>query len=171
MAGAHYDNARVRTMLGNVVVVSRRRRLRLLGQDGSEDFFAGATASPISSPVSPGIVAAPDLGTPTFAPIPYEPSAGPSLPPSFFAPSVPIMPAKVAQPAPVAPQLAPSFASIPGVQIVFPSQGAIATSRPVAAASFFDQQLITGVPNSYLLAGVAAIVAFATLRSSGKKRR
>ena len=171
MAAAHYDDQRRRTLLGNVVLVPRRHRLRLLGQDGSEDFFAGATATPVSSPVSPGIVAAPDLGTPAFAPIPYEPSAGPGLPASFFAPSVPIIPAKVAQPAPVAPQLAPTFAPIPGVQIVFPSQGVIATSRPVAAPSFFDQQLITGVPNSYLAGGIAAIVVFAMSRSGGKKRR
>src|SRR5260370_15430556 len=101
MAAAHYDDQRQRTLLGNVVLVPRRRRLRLLGQDGSEDFFAGATAAPISSPVSPGIVAAPGLGPPAFAPFPYQPSAGPRLPGRCFAPSVAVIPAPFAAPAPV----------------------------------------------------------------------
>jgi hypothetical protein len=152
---------RARTLLGNV---SARRR-RMLG-----DFYSGADAAPIAPDLgTPTIIAAPDLG-PTVGPIPAEPSSGPSLPTSFFAPSTPVIPARVAQPAPVAPNLSPTFAQIPGVQIVFPSQGSIATTRPVASPSFLDQQLITGVPNSYLLGGAAAVAVFAMLGSRKRRR-
>jgi len=150
---------RARTLLGGVY----RRRRRTLG-----DFYSGATAPVAPELGTPTIIAAPDL-SPTFAPIPAEPSSGPSLPASFFAPSTPVIPARVAQPAPVAPNLSPTFAPIPGVQIVFPSQGSIATTRPVASSSWLDQQMIAGVPNSYLAVGAAAIATFAMLGS--KKRR
>lgn len=154
---------RARTLLGGTY---RRRGRRLLG----DDFYSGATAPVAPDLGTPTIIAAPDLGTPTFAPIPAEPSSGPSLPASFFAPSTPVIPARVAQPAPVAPNLSPTFAPIPGVQIVFPSQGSIATTRPVASPSWLDQQMITGVPNSYLLGGAAAVALFAMLGSRKRRR-
>jgi hypothetical protein len=152
---------RVRTLLGGTY-----RRRRSLG-----DFYSGAGAAPIAPDLgTPSIIAAPDLGTPQFGPIPAEPSSGPSLPASFFAPSTPVIPARVAQPAPVAPNLTRSFGPIPDVQIVFPSQGSIATTRPVASSSWLDQQMIAGVPNSYLLGGAAAVALFAMLGSRKRRR-
>lgn len=180
---------RARTMLGRVFPTRPRFRTRL--GDDTSDFYAGATASPIvpapdfyagaiASPIVPGtpaFVSAPDLGTPSFGPISFLPSSAPSLPPSFFAPSSPIIPARVAQPAPVAPALGvpqgvpANLTAIPPVQIVFPSQGSVATSRPVATPSWFDQQMVTGVPNSYLLVGAVGIAAFAMLGGRKRKRR
>src|SRR5713101_2697339 len=170
---AGYVNQRQRLLLGGSRLVPRRRRL--LGDDA--DFFAGALATPLPAPSTPTVVVAPDFGVPSSvstASIFAGPAVAesPSLPSSFFAPSKPIIPAPVAQPAIVAPDLGkpaglPSV--LPQFQVVFPSQGAVA--RAIAPPSWLDQQIIAGIPNSYLAIGAAAIAGIALLRSSSRRRR
>jgi hypothetical protein len=172
---AFYVNQRQRTMLGALVP-----RRRLLGDEG--DFYAGASEAPVfpsgdfyagaNAPVM--APAAPDIGTPTFSPtsslVPAP--SGPAIPVSFFSPSKPIVPAPSIQPA-VAPAISKTFPSAPGMTIVFPSQGAVTTSRPLVSTSWLDQQMIGGVPNLYLAIGALGLgaVAVAVLRSGGRRRR
>lgn len=126
----------------------RRRGLRGLGDDTDVDVVTGL---PCDDPRA---------------------NCGPAAPPLVFTDSKPVIPA----PRPItvgpAPTIAPPTPA--GVQIVFPSQSTVPAPpkfapAPLPAVSWFDQQMVAGVPNSYLALVTIGLVLFVSI--SGAKRR
>lgn len=162
-----YGQIRQRTLRGmgrTFAFVPRGRTLRGLGDTTEIDY---ATGLPCDDPRA--------NCAPTFAPMPAPPSlpiaapAGPSVPTSFFTNPSPIIP-PITTTAIVPPSIGPAVPAVPpGIQIVFPSQGSTATAAAPAATSWINQQMIAGVPNSYLALGVVGLVLL--LSVSGAKRR
>lgn len=166
---AAYVSTRERTLLGKTFSFVQRRPLRGLG-----DFFDNAPSPSMNyidmstgiaydypcASCGPGFLGPPAYN-PLLSPLPTLPT-----PPGFFTNPRPIIPPKVITPV-TAPDIGgPTF--VP--QIVFPSSGTVAprvTAPP--AASWFDQQMIAGVPNSYLALGTVGLVLFVSM--SGAKRR
>jgi hypothetical protein len=156
---AAYAISRQRTLRGMGATYSFRPRLRGMGQD--------PTATPPD--IGTGI---PDTGGSILGPLPISAPVQPSAPFVYGNPA-PLIPATPIAAAPVPPTLGPPMmAAPPGVQFVFPSSGSVPLA-PVAAAapgtSWFDQQMIAGLPNSYLALGTVGLVLF--LSMSGSKRR
>jgi len=129
----------------------RRRTLRGMGQD----------------------IAPPDIGMPSFpsfAPlVPDVPQPAP--PPFVFVDVKPTIPTPVVTPV-TPPNLGPS--PIPGVKFVFPAGGPVPPPPQYAAAApsagWLSQQMIAGVPNSYLALATVGLVLFVSM-SSAKRRR
>jgi hypothetical protein len=116
----------------------------------------------------------PDTGGSVFGPLPVATPAQPSAPFVYGNPA-PLIPATPVAAAPIAPTLGPPMmAAPPGVQFVFPSSGPVPPPGYTAAAapgtSWFDQQMISGLPNSYLALGTVGLVLFLSM-SGGKRRR
>jgi hypothetical protein len=165
---AAYTITRQRTLRGmgtTFSFVPRRKGLRGLGQDSTDiDMVTGlpcddprANCGPIAPDISPSF----PLSTLPF------PTSPPPLPPGAFTPAKPIIPAPV-----ITPVTPPTIAPSP-IQLVFPSQGTVAPppkyAAPLPTASWFDQQMISGIPNSYLALGTFGLVLFVSM--SGAKRR
>jgi hypothetical protein len=151
---ARYAVTRVRNLrgLGTTFSFVPRRGLRGLGQTTDIDMVTGLPCDDPRANCGP-------LEPTTTIPAPTQ--IGP--PPSFFTFPSPIIPPSKPVPLPPAPVITPSFAPT----IVFPSGGTVApTTMP--AASWLDQQMITGVPNKYLAIGTIAAVV---LLGMGKRRR
>jgi len=109
----------------------------------------------------------PDIFGPTEAP-PSLPWETPPPPPFVFTDVRPIIPPKVITPV-TPPDIGPGPRPI---QIVFPSAGTVAPPAKYAAApaGWLDQQMIAGVPNSYLALATAGLVLFVSM-AGGKRRR
>lgn len=162
-----YGQIRERTLRGmgrTFAFVPRRRGMRGMGDVTDIDFATGLPCD------DPRANCAPTFGPmPTPATLPLPSPAGPSVPPSFFTNPSPIIPPVATTPI-VPPSIGPAVPAVPpGIQIVFPSQGSTATAAKPAATSWLDQQMIAGVPNTYLALGVVGLVLFVSL--SGAKRR
>jgi hypothetical protein len=152
--------------------VPRARGMRGMGDASTDiDFATGlpcddprANCAPVAPTFDPGAAPAPLVLTPPPGP------AMPTLPPSFFTNPSPAAPPRSTT-TNVPPVIGPAVPTVPpGIQIVFPSQGSTATAKAAApATSWLDQQMIAGVPNTYLALGVVGLVLF--LSVSGAKRR
>lgn len=164
---ARYAVSRVRSLTGlgrTFTFAPRRRGLRGLGDD-----------SPMILPdFGPApVITVPQPTAPSVSPIDttmIEDTSGLVPPPSFFAPSRPIIPAQN-----ITPVTAPDIsAGIPGgglqlPKIVFPSGGTVRPATTPPSVSWLDQQMIAGIPNSYLALGtVGAVLLFSVM---GAKRR
>lgn len=163
---AIYPASRVRLLTGlgrTLTFVPRRRGLRGLGQDEAPvifpDFGPAPVFSPLPQPPPPSVSPVDDTSTMISASTTLLP------PPSFFTNPAPIIPAQR-----ITPVQAPNIsAGIPGggISIAFPSGVVAAAPKPAAAPSWFSQQMISGVPNSYLALGLLGVVVF----SAAKKGR
>lgn len=169
---AAYVTTRQRTLRGmgaTYSFVPRIRSLRGLGDDTTD--IDVVTGLPCDDPRANCGPAPPDIGQPVFPGLPpIGPAPQPAPPPFVFTNPKPIIP-----PQKIVPVTAPVFGPLPGgVQVVFPSQGTLPTpakfAAPAATASWFDQQMIAGVPNSYLALGTVGLVLFLSI-SSAKRRR
>ncbi len=173
---AAYAISRQRTLLGkSYSFVQRRPGVHGLGDDLTPpDIFGPGPPSvyyidmdtgvhydyPCAS-CGPGFVGPSPSYDPLLSPLPRVPT-----PPGFFTNPRPIIPPKVITPV-TPPNIGPGPVA---PQIVFPSGGTVAPRVAAApAASWFDQQLIAGFPNSYLALAVGGLVLFVSM--SGAKRR
>jgi hypothetical protein len=99
-------------------------------------------------------------------------NCGATTPPFVFTDSKPNLPAR--KPITVGPGPNLTVATPGGVQIVFPSQSTVPPPPKFAPAapstSWFDQQLISGVPNSYLALGTVGAVLFMSMASAKRRR-
>lgn len=166
---AYVQDTRQRLLRGmgaTYALVPRRRTLRGMGQSTEIDYATGLPCD------DPRANCAPDI-SPTFPTTPTIslPTPTPPVPPSFFTFPKPIIPAPVVVAA-TPPDLGPKLPG--GVQVVFPSQGTVPPPPRYAAAappggSWLDQQMIAGIPNSYLALGIGGLVLLVSI--GGKRRR
>jgi hypothetical protein len=142
--------------------ISRQRTLRGMGRTYA---FRSMGQDP----------AAPDIGSPVFAPSPpIFSDAQPAPPPFVYTNPSPVIPA------PVITAVAPPniVGTIPGsgVKFVFPAGGPVPppgyaiAAAPGPGSSWLSQQMINGVPNSYLALGTVGLVLFLSV-SNAKRRR
>jgi hypothetical protein len=175
------------------VIPMRRRPLGSITWGTRQNFLGFVTAADTDSgsvPLDPGSIATgvPANGGPAIAPIagsgPIFTSPIFSQPPIVIGPTLPISPTPT--PASGAPGTAPvgtptsaapgTFTTLPAQVpvVVTPSAGTIPDPATVAAAtttdttSWFEQQMISGIPNWWLVAGAAGL--YLLTRNGGKKR-
>jgi len=161
---AAYAISRQRTLRGmgaTFAFAPRRRTLRGMGQDPNNcpDSVIDPLTGELCSTAGLIPASAPNVGLPVIAPAPL-PTPQPPIPASFFTNPSPIAPTPTLVAA-TPPAIAPT--------IVFPS-GTVQVAAPPApaAVSWFSQQMIPGIPNSFLALGTVGLVL---LLSSGKGRR
>lgn len=112
------------------------------------------------------------LGTGPGGPPPIDWGPGPEpppLPPGWFTNPKPILPKPK-----ILPVTPPDIGPGPRPQIVFPSSSSVPpppkfAAAPAPTAGWLDQQMIAGIPNSYLAIATAGLVLFVSM--SGAKRR
>jgi hypothetical protein len=149
-----------------------RRGMRGMGQvvptDTTDiDLVTGLPCDDPRANCTGPVPVAPDIGQNVFAPNPIAPPPS-ALSPSFWNIPTPVAPKPVVVAA-TPPTLGPAIPA--NLQVVFPSQGTVvpAPAPAVAAApSWFSQQMIAGIPNTYLALGVLGVVLFSM---SSKRRR
>ncbi len=167
---AAYVSTRQRLLRGmgeTYAFVPRRRTLRGMGDSTDIDMVTGL---PCDDPRANCGPAPPDIGLPSIADIsPIGVPGQPARPPFVFTDVRPILPTVKTTPV-AAPNIGPGLPPGSSLQIVFPSQGTVkyAAAAP-PATSWLDQQMIAGLPNSYLALGTVGLVLF--LSMSGAKRR
>lgn len=169
---AAYAISRQRTLLGKTYsFVQRRRGVAGLGDAAPTppDFSPAMNYIDMTTGIAydyPCPSCGPGFLGPAYNPL-LDPLPSPAKPPFVFTDSKPTPPRQV-----ITPVTAPNIGPGPSpVQIVFPSAGAVSPPAKYAApaVSWLDQQMISGVPNSYLALATAGLVLFVSI--SGAKRR
>ena len=147
---AAYAITRRRTLRGMGATYSflpRRRTLRGLGQDMNTDidFVTGLPCDDPRANCGPDIFSKAGAVKPILPAAKTTPVAAPYIGPAIPGPVQLVFPAQATVPAP------PKYAALPTV-------------------SWFDQQMIAGIPNSYLALGTVGLVLLVSMSSARRRR-